>query len=509
MIAPRVSLSQTFLLAGGFTMVLKFGRFGRVLTSGVGLLCAAALSAVPACSSSSSSSSDNPTGAPGTGVGTLPIPNADVALAPDLKLHPDVVTIHGGLAVLHRVSEDHGVWTLDKAAPGVATLAPGKILLLAGLDVARVTAIVDRGAEVDVSVAPVGFAEVLTDGKLTLDKGAIDPARNVVIRAPTALYVGTTTTASARVGTSALRSGVHPLTGDVSSTFKVTLADNWEISLAPAVGADGALDLTIAAQRASAGTSAGGTTLGAVEMQVNAKAHITNIKNSSGSVSVSGGGVNDASVDADLGGFVEVEAIAKSAAAGQFPKQALIRIPIAMEFPFPCGGLPCYVSVQAAFLAQPSLATTNSGISVKGRFDLSGNAAMNVASGTGTPSGSVTVGDPGNLADQATSVPSAGTTAMVFAIQAPRLGIGLGTLSAFGGVKVGVFADAVNSFGYTVAGATALVPCRTLDWIFGAHAGGEMTVKLFAGLSVNQEHQFEIYKTSKTFAVPDIAACHP
>jgi hypothetical protein len=483
-------------------------KISRVLTSGVGLLCAAALSAVPACSNSSSSS-DSPTGAPGTGVGTLPIPNADVALAPDLKLHPDVVTIHGGLAVLHRVSEDHGVWTLDKAAPGVATLAPGKIVLLAGLDVARVTAIVDRGAEVDLSVAPVGFAEVLTDGKLTLEKGAIDPARNVVIRAPNALYEGTTTTASARVRTSALRSGVEPLTAEPSSTIKVTLADNWEISWAAAAGADGGLDVTIAAQRAAAGASAAGATLGAVEMQVSAKAHITNIKNSSGSVSVSGGGVNDASVDADLGGFVDVQASAKSAVAGQFPKQALIRIPVAMEFPFPCGGLPCYVSVQAAFLAQPSLPTTNSGISVKGHFDLTGDAAMTVASGTGTPTGNVTVADPGNLADQATSVPSAGTTAMVYAIQAPRLGVGLGTLSAFGGVKVGVFADAVNSFGYTVAGATSLVPCRNLDWNFAAHAGGEMTVKLFAGLSVTQEHQFDIYKTSKTFAVPDTAACRP
>ena len=105
------------------------------------------------------------------------------------------------------------------------------------------------------------------------------------------------------------------------------------------------------------------------------------------------------------------------------------------------GGLPCYLSYQVAFLIQPSLASTNSGIGVGGHFEFGGTAAMTVAAETAAREGSVTAAEPPDLIAASTVIPSVGTTAMVFAIQAPHVRVGLRTLSAVGGAKVGVFAD--------------------------------------------------------------------
>ncbi|HSO32912.1 MAG TPA: hypothetical protein VLT33_10350 [Labilithrix sp.] len=488
-------------------------NFERLFTATVGLLFAATLAVVPACSSSSSDASPAEPPVGNAGIGTLPLPNADVDPPADIKLHPDVVVIHGGLSVLHKVSDDHGVWTLDKSAAGVASLVPGKIVLLAGLDVARVTAVADRGAEVDLSVTPVGFAEVITDGTVSWDKGAIDPSRSVIIRAPNALYEGDTATASVPVKSASLEGGLRPLAAPQDSSVRIQLADGWTITFSAKQSGD-SLDLIVGGQRSvgggSVGVGNGGTAkLGALEIGVNAKAHIVNVRNTSGSLTLSGGAMNDATINADLAGTVDVDATAKTHVAGQYPSQALIRIPISVEYPFPClAGLPCYFSVQLAFLIQPSLPTIDSGLGVAGHFEFGGTAGMSLGAGTATKTGQATSVEPSNLLQQATVVPSAATTAMVFAVQAPRFGIGLGTLSAVGGAKIGVFADVVNSFAITVASATALVPCRGLNWNLSASVGGEMSVKVFESVTINQQHKFEVYKAKKDFYDPDIAACH-
>ena len=466
----------------------------RTLEASVWLLLAAMLGLVPACSSSSSNADTSPAG---TGNGTLPIPGPDVDVPPDIKLHPDVVVVHGGLAVLHRVSEDHSVWTLDKSAPGVASLAPGKIVLLAGLDVARVTAVVDRGDEVDLSVAGVGFAEVVTDGKLTFDKKALDPNRNVVIREPD-------DPSNADLATKAIPVLGHLRPLDTNSST-ISLPGGWSFDWTAIPTATGGLDIAVTGTREN---TVSGLKLGAIEISVSAKAHIENVSGS-GSVDLTGGAVTNSDFSAPLDGYVDFAATAKTKVAGQYPSSSLIKLPISFEYPFPCAGLPCYLSVKVALSIQPSLATTDSAIGLNGHLEFGGPAGMSFSGGVATAAGAPTVKDPPDLLQQAKIVPSLGNTAMVFALQAPKVGVGLGTLAASVGFKAGVFVDVVNSFGITVAGATAPLPCQTMNWIVASHGGGEMTIKLFEGVSVDLQHQVELGKKTKDWTIPNVSSCHP
>jgi hypothetical protein len=484
-------------------------RTDKTLVGLLGFLIASSLTIVPACSSAEATDDTSE-----EGEGTLPLPNADVDPPADIKLHPDVVVIHGGLSVLKRVSADHTVWTLEKSAAGVSSLAPGKIVLLAGLDVARVAGVVDRGSQLDISVLPVAFGEVITDGTITWDKDAIDPERSLILRAPKALYGQPPEPASSPTTTASLDGRVRPLDAlpTEDGTLKVQLGDNWTFTYNARKAGNG-LDLTIAGQRNIGGGTEkldreGTAKLGAIEIGVNAKVHIENVKSTSGSLRLSGGTMSDGSLNTDIAGSVDVDATARSETKGQFPSQALIRLPIAIEYAFPCmGGLPCYLSYQVAFIIQPSLASTNSGIGVGGHFDYRGTAGIKLAAGTAEHTGQVTAEEPPDLLAASTVVPSVGTTAMVFVIQAPRIGVGLGTLSAVGGAKIGVFADVVNSFGITAASAAAPVPCRAINWKLSASVGGEMSVKVFDTVTLSEQTKYQVYEKKKDFFSPDIPAC--
>src|SRR5579859_7766118 len=157
----------------------------------------------------------------------------------------------------------------------------------------------------------------------------------------------------------------------------------------------------------------------------------------------------------------------------QFPQAALLKFPIAAEWPIQAvPGIPMYLSIKSAILIQPSLATKNSVLELKGHADFSGSSGMNFSGGMGTPTATPMATTPADPLDSSNTPPEIGTMAMVFAIQAPRVGVGIGSM-AFG-IGAGVYVDVVNSFTLTVASATALVPCKGSTWDFSAHGGGEM-----------------------------------
>jgi hypothetical protein len=122
-----------------------------------------------------------------------------------------------------------------------------------------------------------------------------------------------------------------------------------------------------------------------------------------------------------------------------------------------------------------------------------------------------TLNDPPNLLDSSKDyiIPALGNDAIVFAIQAPRIGLGLGLLGHFAEARAGVFADVVNSFGLTVGSATALVPCQSLSWTAAAHVGGELTFKVLDGIDLNLTKQATVLTKTQSWALPDIAACKP
>ena len=101
---------------------------------------------------------------------------------------------------------------------------------------------------------------------------------------------------------------------------------------------------------------------------------------------------------------------------------------------------------------------------------------------------------------------------MVFAVQAPRIGFGVGTMAFGVGAKAGVFVDIVNSFGITIAPVTSLVPCEEAEWQLASHGGGEFNIG--TGLTtVNVTHQIDLVlipaDAPQAWYTPMVSPCKP
>jgi hypothetical protein len=477
----------------------------------LGLLLAATIPPFTACSSSSS-----PAGSSGSGFSSSSIPWAgpDVDPPSSVTLQPDVVIVHGGASA---VSADHGVWTLNKSASGVSSLAPGKVLLIAGIDCARVTAMQDNGATVDVTVAPVNITDVIQQGSLQWDSSAVDTTHGYIGQIPYGEVVSASTTSGAGTGDGGLMSGLRVQdTGSNNPTTGVSVKiGNWTVAMAVSKSGSGsALDMNTTATWSPGGGSSPipgdpSSTLGGINAGVQLALHAANFKANSGSVTVSGGAITSASLTSSVEGSVDVDANVSTPHGSQFPQAALLKFPIAAEFPLEVvPGLPMYLSVKSAISIQPSLATANSVLDLKAHADFSGSAGMSFGNGMASPTSSPTATTPADPLASSNAPPELGTMAMVFAIQAPRIGVGVGSMSF--GIGAGLYVDVVNSFTLTIASATALVPCEGATWDFSAHGGGEMAIKVLPNLNVT--HQVDLIPSSatwnhQTWYVPHVNAC--
>jgi hypothetical protein len=510
-----------------------------LLTTGLGALVAvvASLGSFTACSSSSSPGSSGG----GGGLSSFPIAGPDVPLPAGVTLQPDVVMVHGGASVLKALSDDHGVWTIDKNADGVSGLAPGKVLLIAGLDCARVTDMKDNGdGTLDVTIAPVAITDVIQEGSLDFQSQSIDMSQGVLGQAPYAVVVDSEAT-DAGTGDAGSGDGGAPdgdagcadggadgggscsvyrspnlhlagLGGNPSNSVTVNMG-NWSIQFTGNRTGDG-LTINVTAQFNAMSTLSSvpndpAQTLGGISTGINVGVTINNLKSASGSLHVSGGKITDSNLTADVSGSADMSANMSTMKGSQFPKQALVKLPLSVEYPFYWGPIPMYLSGTIAFLIQPSLATQNSVLGLSGHLDFSGNAGVAFTSGTASPAAAPMVTPPANPLDTATTPPEIGTMAAVFAVQAPRIGFGIGSTAFAVGAKAGIFVDVVNSFGLVVASATSLVPCRSAYWTAVSHGGGEMAIQI-GGTSVGITHQIDLVSIpEQSWYTPMVAACKP
>ena len=495
---------------------------------------------VEGCSSPSS-------GAGGSGSGlnaSVPSAGPDVPLPSGVSLQSDVVTVHGGASVIKKVSSDHGTWTLDKGASGVSGLTVGKVLLIAGVDCARATAIHDNGdGTLDVTVAPVSIVEVIQEGSLQWQAQSIDTDQGFMGQVPYALVIGSEVGDAGAAGDGGadggglsdggcgdagdggvscqLRTaGALHLEGNPSNNptnaVSVTIG-NWTVQVSGATSSAGALDLTASAawQPNSPGFTLPGdpaSTLGATIANVGIGVHLSNIKGASGSLAVSGGKITNANITSSMAGSADLSAAVGTQSGSQFPKQALLKLPIAAEFPIYWGPIPMYLSFQAAILIQPSLATKGATMQVANHIEFGGSAGVTFANGAAAPAGvpsSVGPMDPLGTIDAPAQI---GAMAMVFAVQAPRVGFGVGTMAFGVGVKAGVFVDVVNSFGVTIAPVTSLVPCREAEWQLSSHGGGEVNIGVGV-TTVNASHQIDLVSipasAPEAWYTPMVSACKP
>lgn len=462
----------------------------------------------------------------------------DVDPSEHVTLTDETVVIRGGADVVLGVSDDHSIYSLDADAEGVADLEPGRVLLIPGVDAGNVTAVEPDGEGVAVTLGPAYIRDVIQDGTITWDAAPPDDAQGIAFAGtPTFEASGGATTTTASTGTTegaASRStfgrgevaGGPELglalvadAGDSEAELKASIR-GWELALQPKVE-DGAVELALQASKSVGGvgesTEEAGhegpeegpdDDTGALELGVNITVHADGVA-PEGSISISGGDVTNASMHTPMTGWVEVDASARTPEAGQYPASILIRVPIAYEWPVFIYGIPFYVSLQTNFLIQPSLSTEESGIETSARIEYSGEAGFRFADGEGGPDGDqVTVEEPQNPLDASTATPSPGALAMVFAAEAPRIGFGIGTMGFLGEAKMGVYIDLVSSFGFTVAPATAMLPCRSMNWSMAVNGGGEFEYSLGV-TEVGAEKAVELVSAEHTWIAPEIKGCEP
>jgi hypothetical protein len=502
-----------------------------------GILLAAAIPSLPACSSSSS-----PPPSGGAFSSTVPWAGPDVNPPSDVTLQPDVVIVHGGASAVKAYSSDHGVWTLDKNASGVSSLVVGSVLLIAGLDCARVTAIQDNGGTLDVTVVPVSITDVIQEGSFQWQNQAIDMTHAYVGQVPYGVVIAADATdagtdaggdcgasdagvpeagaSDAGEGGVAACMDLGPrLHAESNPSTQVTVnIGHWSVSFSATTSTG--VDISVSATWTPGSPNAAlpgdkSQTLGVIGTGVTINGHVNSIQGTSGSATVHGGSITGASLSAPLEGSVDLSADVNTPHGSQFPAQALLKIPLAIEFPLPAiiPGVPFYVSVQVNLAIQPSLATANSVLGIKSHIAFSGNAGGTFSAGSASPTATPMATTPDNPINGATAPPAIGTMAVIFAAQAPRIGFGIGTMAFGVGAKAGIYVDAVNSLTLTVAGATAPFPCEAATWNFVPHFGGEMAI-VIGSTMVGVNHQISLVPATATWNssswyTPMINACKP
>ena len=508
-------------------------------------------------------------GSGGDGFNTgVPVAGPDEDPSGKVTLNPNTVVVRGGASTVKAVSTDHTTYTLDAGAPGVAELAEGKVALIAGIDAGKVTSITREGATAKVTIEPAAITDVVQDGEFSWDDARPEDGKALAfVGAPIPSDPETTagsepdsTSTTASVQPSALRAGEgdevlpfafsphdpdadlppevqrrHPtppaLEPGESAADPSTAAppqpersltmrvSGWEVGF-NATKAGAGLDIEMTAKKGVKGgepappsrdnrpPSGFDSDTGALELGVTVKMHLDEAKHSS-KFSVSGGSITNLSAKAPMTGWAEGSASAKSEQAGQYPKSLVIKVPIAYEWPVFIYGIPFYVYVQTNFLLQPSISTRTTGLDAPVRVEFNGDAGVQFDNGKASNAGTTVTGTVKDKPlDKVNATPTIGAMAMVFAIQAPRIGFGIGTTAYAAGARAGVFFDFVTSLGITIGPSTAIVACRSLSLTLTAGVGGEIKIKFWGPDSeATVGTKSTLWKEQKDWYEPKVPAC--
>jgi hypothetical protein len=201
----------------------------------------------------------------------------------------------------------------------------------------------------------------------------------------------------------------------------------------------------------------------------------------------------------------------------QWIEKLKIDIPIRFNIPVIVAGLPMVFQIGFDVIAQPALTTRNDTFSAEYEIPFSGSGNV-LLEGTKFTVGGTLATDPHPLRNLASSI---GVSAVLVAIQAPRVGLGVGV---FGASSV-VYIDVVNSATITSAGSLGLAPCRQYTLDSSVNAGvdtqiafdlpglanflnGPLNEKLKeAGRAASLREQ--IFKKHWGLIEPDVPICHP
>ena len=147
-----------------------------------------------------------------------------------------------------------------------------------------------------------------------------------------------------------------------------------------------------------------------------------------------------------------------------------VELPIRFNIPVIVGGLPMMFQVAFNFIAQPALTTKNDSFTARVDIPFNGNATVTYDKGKVT-SGGTMQSLPQVLEAFGSSI---GVSAILIAVQAPRVGLGLGLFSSS---SVG-YIDLVNTFTITSSGQLGMLPCKNHQLVATVSAGIDTQIAL-------------------------------
>jgi len=201
----------------------------------------------------------------------------------------------------------------------------------------------------------------------------------------------------------------------------------------------------------------------------------------------------------------------------QWIEKLKIDVPLRFNIPIIVGGLPMVFQVGFDIIVQPALTTKNDTFDASYEIPFSGNGSVGIEDGKFVVGGTLAT-DPHPLQKLASSI---GVSAILVAVQAPRVGLGLGI---FGASSV-AYIDVVATATITSGGALGLVPCKQYQLV-GTVSGGIDTKIAFdiPGLTdfLTNPLNEQLKKASQAASIrqkifekewyrvePDAPICHP
>jgi hypothetical protein len=212
----------------------------------------------------------------------------------------------------------------------------------------------------------------------------------------------------------------------------------------------------------------------------------------------------------NLNGKVQAQMIGRLGKPGnEATKIPIMHVPVQFNVPIPVGGVPFVVQLGSDFLITLALSGMHASMSVDGQVAFKGDSGLTYAKGKANYDSSFsTSGDPQITNHQGNSP---GVSAVVLAVQMPRVGLGLGVF----GVSSVAYMDVVNVLTMTQAGAVGagLLPrCQRMSYNAVGHVGVETNVvplpfvdtSAVAGALTTKK---EIFNTTKVKLDPPVKGC--
>lgn len=147
-----------------------------------------------------------------------------------------------------------------------------------------------------------------------------------------------------------------------------------------------------------------------------------------------------------------------------------VELPLRFNIPVIVGGLPMMFQVAFNFIAKPALATKNDSFVGEYEIPFGGNRQVSISDNKFTTSGTLKT-IPQMLKSLGSSV---GVSAVLVAIQAPRVGLGLNLFAA----SSVAYIDLVTTATITSAGKLGMFPCRNFQLVSTVNAGVDTQVSL-------------------------------